>query len=153
MQAQHEIFLTREKRLIPIPINLLLTRPDEMSLNLEAAMLNHYGKNAYFHGYFWDKSLDTLPENFITNKTRRWFHTIKYINQFRNTKDYLQEVIEWLLNNTNSEGLWDYGPQIKDPWGYFDYFATNRNYKYNRIVDYTMEVLSIFKTYIEHNNL
>lgn len=152
-KAQHEIFHTREDRLIPIPISLLVTRPNHFSEKLEKAMLDYYGRKAYYNGYFWDKSLDKLPETFVTNKTRRWFHTIKYINQFRNTKEYLQDTMEWLLNNRNKDGLWDYGTQIKDPWGYFGYFSTNRNNKYNRIVDCTMEVLNIFKTYLDHNSI
>ncbi|MBH1942592.1 hypothetical protein I5677_17010 [Mobilitalea sibirica] len=152
-RAQHEIFLTREDRLIPIPISLLLTRSKDLLRNLEDAMVNYYGKNAYLNGYFWDKSLDKFPEDFASNKTRRWFHTIKYINQFRNTKDYLSNAMEWLLSNRDLDGLWDYGSQIKDPWGYYGYFSTNRKYKYNNKVDCTMEVLNILKTYIDHNQI
>jgi hypothetical protein len=150
-KAQHEIFLTSEDILIPIPIGLLLTRSNHISSNIQEAMLNYYGRNAYLQGYFWDKSLERLPENFISNKTRRWFHTIKYINQFNNTQNYLSNTMEWLLSNQSSDGFWDYGSQTNDPWGYFGYFSTNPKYKYNRIVDCTMEVLSVFKTYLDHN--
>lgn len=150
-KAQHEVLLTREDRLIPLPLNLLLTRPMEMHIPLEKALLNYYGRHAYYNGYFWDKSLDSLPDIFAANKTRRYFHAIKYINQFRYTDKYLEETIEWLLKNKNSDALWNYGTQTKDPWGYFGYFSTNNNYKYNNLVDCTMEVLSIFKTFLDHN--
>lgn len=102
--------VTYEDRLVPIPIWLLLTRRNNLAANLEKAMLDHYGKQAYYYGHFWDKSMDRLPQQFISDKTRRWFHTIKYINQFRNTKVYLHNAIEWLVNNRNRDGLWDYGP-------------------------------------------
>jgi hypothetical protein len=115
-------------------------------------MLNYYGRNAYYHGHFWDKSLDRLPDHFVSDKTRRWFFTIRYINHFYNTGEYLQDTMEWLLDNKTPDGFWDYGTQTKDPWGYFGYFSTNRNYKYNKIVDCTIEVLDAFKTYLDHNS-
>ncbi len=152
-KAQQEMFSTREDRLIPMPLMLLLSRPADLSEKLEKAMLNYYGLNAYRGGYFWDKALTGFPDDFVYNKTRRWFHTIKYINQFRHTQEYLLDAMEWLLNNRNSDGLWDYGPQTKDPWGYFNYFSTNRNYKYNRIVDCSIEVLDMIKRYLDHNFL
>jgi hypothetical protein len=116
-------------------------------------MLDYYGRHAYERGNFWDKSLVNLPEQFVADKTRRYFHTIKYINQFRDTKEYLQETMDWLLKNKMNSGFWDYGTQVKDPWGYYGYFSTNRNYKYNKVVDATMEVLSVMKTYLDRNEL
>jgi hypothetical protein len=153
MQAQHDILFTKEKRLVPMPLGLLLARHKDINPDIEKDMLNYYGKQAYHNGYFWDKSLDQLPDEFVSNKTRRWFPTINYINRFHNTEKYLKRTMEWLIENKNPEGFWNYGPQVKDPWGYFEYFSTNRNYKYNNIVNCTMEVLSILKTYLDHNEL
>lgn len=59
--------------------------------------------------------------------------------------------MEWLLENAREDGLWDWGPQVKDPWGYFEYFSCNRHYSHNRVVDCTVEVLSFLKRYLEHN--
>jgi len=73
-------------------------------------------------------------------------------NQFRGSALYLADSVRWLTDNRNADGLWDYGTQIKDPWGYFGYFSTNRNYKHNRVVDCTMEVLSFLKQYIDNNS-
>ncbi len=56
-KAQQELLATREDRLVPIPIGLLHTRADQLQPSLEQAMLEHYGRHAYEHGYFWDKSL------------------------------------------------------------------------------------------------
>ena len=149
--AQHEIFLTREARLVPMQIGLLLKRRDELPGNLEAAMLHYYGEMAYHNGYFWHECPEKLPDEFIGKKTRRWFHSFNFINQFRGSAEYLSRAVEWLLENRNVDGLWDYGPQVKDPWGYFGYFSTNRSYKHNRVVDCTMEILSFMRTYLEHN--
>lgn len=149
--AQHDVFLTREDRLIPMQSGLLLCRRDEISPELENAMLRHLGGNAYLHGHFWDNCPARLPENFVYEKTRRWFKSFNYINAFRGSAMYLAESVDWLLGNLNHDGLWDWGSQTKDPWGYFGYFSTTRNYKMNRVVDCTMEILTFLKTYIDRN--
>jgi hypothetical protein len=150
--AQHEVFLTREDRLVPMQTELLLKRRDQTAPGLDGAMLRHYGEHAYHHGYFWWENPKKLPENFIYNKTRRWFATFNYINQFRGSALYLADSVDWLMANQNADGLWDWGTQTKDPWGYFGYFSTTRNYRHNRVVDCTMEVLSFLKKYLDNNN-
>lgn len=105
-------------------------------------MLRHYGEHAYCHGFFWWEIPTKLPENFVYNKTRLWFTTFNYINQFRGSVLYLADAVNWLIENQNADCIWDWGTQVKDPWGYFGYFSINRNYKYNRVVDCTMEVLN-----------
>jgi hypothetical protein len=149
--AQHEIFWTKEERLVPMQFGLLLKRPAKVSRRLETAMLHHYGKQAYHQGYFWDNCPAKLPENFVYEKTRRWFHSFNYINQFKGSKVYLEHCVNWLISNQNSDGLLDFGKQIKDPWGYYGYFSTNKNYKHNRVVDCTLEILSFLKKYIDNN--
>ena len=153
--AQHEIFETRESRLVPMEVcfDLIFTRREGLSPKLEECLLRHHGEHAYHHGYFWDKTPKELPENFIYQQTRRWFHTFNYINQFRGSKIYLADAANWLMENQNKDGLWDWGAQTKDPWGYFGYFSITRQYKHNRIVDCSMEVLSFLKKYLENNEV
>lgn len=149
--AQREIFWTREDRLVPMQFGLLLRRRSDVSPELEAAMLRHHGEHAYYHGHFWDNCPARLPDHFIYEKTRRWFPALNYINQFKGSAMYLADAAEWLLDNRNADGLWDWGTQIKDPWGYFGYFSTNRNYQHNRVVDCTMEILSFLKKFMDNN--
>lgn len=149
--AQQEVFLTRESRLVPMQSGLLLKRRQMISDELEEAMLKHLGRNASENGYFWEKTPDKLPEDFVSRQTRRWFDTFNYINQFRGSKIYLADAVEWLLENAREDGLWDWGPQVKDPWGYFGYFSCNRHYSHNRVVDCTLEVLNFLKHYMENN--
>ncbi len=149
--AQHDIFLTREDRLIPMQFGLLFCRHEEVPASLENAMLRHHGAEAYYHGYFWNNCPVKLPDSFVYEKTRRWFKLFNYINSFHGSSLYLAESVEWLLSNVNHDGLWDWGTQTKDPWGYFGYFSTTRKYKVNRVVDCTMEILTFFKKYIENN--
>jgi hypothetical protein len=150
--AQHEVFGTREDRLVPMQTELLLCRRENITPELEGAMLRRYGGHASVHGHFWDKSTERLPDNFVYEKTRRWFYTFNYINQFHGSALYLDGAVEWLLDSRNSEGLWDWGPQTKDPWGYFGYFSTTKNYKLNRTIDCTMEVLDFLVRYIKNNS-
>ncbi len=149
--AQHEVFLTREDRLVPMQSELLLKRRDKLPAEMEKAMLHHLGGIASREGHFWDKTPDKLPEDFKNNKMRRWFHTFNYINQFRGSGLYLADAVSWLLEQAREDGLWDWGPQVNDPWGYFGYFSCNRHYQHNRVVDCTMEILSFLKKYIENN--
>ena len=149
--AQHEVFLTREDRLVPMQSELLLKRRDKLPAEMETAMLHHLGGIASREGYFWDKTPDKLPKDFKNNKMRRWFHTFNYINQFRGSGLYLADAVSWLQKQTREDGLWDWGPQVNDPWGYFGYFSCNRHYQHNRVVDCTMEILSFLKKYIENN--
>ena len=150
--AQHELFATREERLVPMQFELLLKRRENVAPALEECMLRHHGSHAYTHGWFWAECPAQLPQNFIGNKTRRWFMSFNYINQFRGSALYLSETVDWLLANRNADGLWDWGLQIKDPWGYFGYFSCNRHYAHNRVVDCTMEALSFLKQYMIQND-
>lgn len=149
--AQYEVFASRESRLVPMQSELLLKRREKISASLEEAMLRHLGRHASENGYFWEKTPDRLPENFVYNKTRRWFKTFNYINQFRGSGLYLDGVVDWLMENVREDGVWDWGTQIKDPWGYFGYFSCNRNYRYNRVIDCTIEILDFLKHYIDNN--
>lgn len=149
--VQHEVFFTHEDRLVPMQSGLILKRRENVSPELEAAMLHHLGGNAALHGHFWDKIPSVLPGKFQTDKTRRWFATFNYINQFRGSGEYLSGAVEWLMENARGDGLWDWGPQVKDPWGYFGYFSCSRKYAHNRVVDCTMEVLRFLQRYLENN--
>jgi hypothetical protein len=149
--AQHEVFWTREDRLVPMQTELILKRRDQVPPELESAIIRHYGEHAYHHGYFWWKTPRSLPESFVYNKTRRWFATFNYINQFRGFAIYLADSVDWLMSNQNADGLWDWGTQTKDPWGYFGYFSTTRNYRHNRVVNCTMEILNFLKKYLDNN--
>ena len=149
--AQHEVFFTREDRLVPMQSELLLKRRELLGPEIENAMLRHLGGLANQTGYFWDKIPSKLPEDFKNNKMRRWFHTFNYINQFQGSELYLKDAVDWLQEQIGENGLWDWGTQTKDPWGYFGYFSCNRHYQHNRVVDCTMEILSFMKKYLDNN--
>jgi len=150
-ETQHKLLYTHEARLVPMPIDLLLKRKDKMYFGLEAAMRDHYAPHVYDHGHFWDKNLHSFPDVFQTKQTRRWFFPIDYINQFSDTEKYLGNAIDWLIDSRDTDGFWDWGSQTKDPWGYFRYLSTTRQHTYNRIMNCTAEVLTVFKQYLDNN--
>ena len=156
-KAQHEILGTHEDRLVSMPLGLLLSKGRNIAESLEDSMRDHYGKGAYYHGYFWAMPLDKIsknPPNFTDKYTQRYFPVIDYINQFKNTREYLDDTVDWLERSKNQDNLWDFGPQVSfDPWGDRRYFAVNRKHQYNRIVNCTMEVLSVFKKYLDNNKI
>ena len=156
-KAQHELLGTRENRLVPLPLGLLLSKGREISESLQNAMCDYYGKNAYHNGYFWAVPLDKIKENppvWVDKYSQRIFPTVEYINQFRNTGEYLDDTIDWLEINRNQDNLWDFGPQVSfDPIGCNRYFSTNNNNRYNRIVNCTVQVLSQFKKYLDNNKI
>jgi len=148
---QHQLLGTHQQRLSYMPVKLLTMRKNNLPVELNDKMRDYYAKHAAENGHFWDKNLYEFPENFTNPKTSRWFHTLNYVNMFRNTEKYMQTALEWLENVQNSDNLWDYGTQTKDPWGYFKYFSLTKNHKYNRIINCTIEVLTVFKQYLDNN--
>lgn len=129
------------------------TYDEWIPLCLDEAMLRHYGRRVYDHGYFRNNCPAKLPDDFSDSKTRRRLYSFHNINQFHGPAPYLADSAEWLMWNRNSDGLWDRGTQIKDPWGYFGYFSTNRNYQHNRITDCTIEILNFLKKHIDGNTV
>lgn len=151
--AQHEIFDFKDNRLIPMFYTMLIKRRSEITPEFEDILLHTYGQKAYDEGFFWRESPKQLPDTFCQPKMNRWFRTLNHINLFKGTTEYLQNAAEWLLEQRGDNGIWDWGSQIRDPWGYFNYFSCNRHYSYNRIVNGSMEVLLFLAKYIENNNL
>ncbi|MBQ8641278.1 MAG: hypothetical protein IJ480_03600 [Clostridia bacterium] len=149
--AQHDVFLTREDRLIPMQCALLLKRRERVPESLEEAMLRHIGRHAAEHGHFWDKTVEVLPESFYYKYTRRWMSTFHQVNQFRGSVMYLSGAVEWLMAQAREDGLWDWGTQVRDPWGYFGYHACGRQSVHNRVVDCSMEILGFLKIFLDHN--
>ncbi len=129
----------------------VLFEKNERANPWQTAEVRHLGGEASIRGHFWDKTPDQLPDEFQNRMMRRWFHTFNYINQFRGSGLYLKDAVAWLIDQAGPDGLWDWGPQVNDPWGYFGYFSCNRHYKHNRVVDGTMEILNFLKKYVDHN--
>jgi hypothetical protein len=150
-KAQYEVFGITGSRLVPIPFELLLLRNDSIPPMLEQAMLDYCWERHCTQGYLWPEAkLNQLPETFKCNKTRRWLNTMEFFVRFRECEKYVQPVVEWVWNSKIREGFWDFGPQMKDPWGYFRYLSEDGWKKAeNRLYDCSMEMLLILRTFCD----
>lgn len=140
-------------RLIPIPLQLLAARPGFLSEELNR-MLLLYCWQRHLDGFLWwpEGKLDRLPVSFRNEKTSRYMNTMESMVCFRNSALVLDPAIHWLLAGRDADGLWDYGPQAKDPAGYHRRLAAMDWKKpLSRKLDCTMEVLVLLKQYVENN--
>ena len=151
-KAQNELFGIKGDRLIPLPIGFLLARKERLPEFVEPAMLDHYGRGAYYHGYFWPEPLSKIPESFKWNKTHRLIPVIEHINGFSKTKYYLCDLMEWFVQSRGDDGFWDWGAQMPDPFGYRRYLTLTKNYALNRKIHCSVEVLSVLHDYITNNS-
>jgi hypothetical protein len=102
---------------VPMQEGLLLCRRENITPELEDAMLRHYGGHASIHGHFWEKTPGRLPESFYYEKTRRWMHTFNYINMFLRLKIVSRRrgrMAAFLPRRGRAVGL---GPAGKGPVG------------------------------------
>ena len=111
-------------------------RPNNPICDSTIAQWNYIAGRAYEDGeYSYERDRAAQHEVFLTREAR------------------LVPMQPGLLLKRRGQlgSIWDYGPQIKDPWGYFGNFSINRKYAHNRVVDCTMEILSFLFKYIENN--
>jgi hypothetical protein len=152
-KAQREVFGITGKRLVPLPFGFLLLRRGNIPDNLQQMMLDYCWERHLTNGYFWSEAkLHQLPESFCHNKTRRWLNSLEYFTRFKGNSRYLQGPVKWMMSGRNEEGMWDFGPQIKDPFGYYRYLsAEGWKKRSNRMMDCTVEILVILKKYLDSN--
>jgi hypothetical protein len=140
-------------RLIPIPLQLLACRPGFLPPELERTLLLYCWQRHLDGFLLWPEGkLDRLPESFRHIHTSRKLNTMESMVCFRDSRLMLQPSMEWLMASRDADGLWDYGPQAKDPAGYPRRLAAMDWRKpINRKLDCTMEVLMILKQYLDKN--
>ena len=151
-KAQREVFGITGERLVPLPVAFLLLRRKDVPNSLQQLMLDYCWENHLENGYFWPEAkLHQLPA-FSNNKTRRWLNSFEFFTAFSGNSRYLQVPAEWIMNGRCEDGMWDFGPQIKDPYGYYRYLSTEGWRKqYNRVIDCTVEILALLKKYLDSN--
>lgn len=152
-ELQAVLLNVRGSRLIPIPLQLLAQRPGFPGEALERTLLE-YCWRIHLEGYpYWPEAkLDRLPACFRCGKTSRFMNTIESMVCFRGSAACLEPAIGWLAGGREGDGLWDYGPQAKDPGGYTRRLAAADWKKpESRKLDCTMEALAILKNYAEKN--
>jgi len=80
----------------------------------ESRMLDYvlqYEKGIY---YIYGKSLNKVPEFFASIETSRYLAAIDILAGYREAKEKLGFVVEWLGKNKDGNGQWDLGSKVKD---------------------------------------
>lgn len=151
-KAQREVFGITGERLVPLPFEFLLLRRKDIPNRLHQPMLDYCWERHLKNGYFWPEAkLHQLPA-FYHQKTRRWLNSFEFFTSFSGNARYLQGTAEWIMNGRNENGMWDFGPQMKDPFGYFRYLSTEGwKKRQNRVIDCTVEILVLLKKYLDSN--
>lgn len=152
-ELQSMLLNVQGPRLIPLPLQLLVCRPGFLSEELER-MLLLYCWQRHLEGFLlWPEGkLNDLADAFRHPHTSRKLNTMESMACFRGSRLVLEPSIEWLLASRDADGLWDYGPQAKDPAGYPRRLAAMDWRKpINRKLDCTMEVLMLLKQYLGSN--
>ena len=80
----------------------------------ESRMLDYvlrYEKGIY---YIYGKSLNKVPEFFASIETSRYLAAIDILAGYREAKEKLGFLVEWLEKNKDENGQWDLGSKVKD---------------------------------------
>lgn len=80
----------------------------------EDRLLDYYISRPEGIYYIYDRCLGKLPENFASGETSRYLAAIETLAGYKQARDKLGFVADWLLSNQNEDGSWDLGAGVKD---------------------------------------
>jgi hypothetical protein len=80
----------------------------------ELPMLNYVISHPTGIFYVYDNPLNILPEIFATKQTSRWLAAVELLSFYRSAYEKLSFVVEYLMKNQLSPGVWDLEQQAKD---------------------------------------
>ncbi len=122
------------------PMNLL---QGLLSEETESRMLDYvinYETGIY---YVYGKRISELPEAFESVETSRYLAAIDILAGYKQAKDKLGFVVEWLEQHKDENGQWDIGAKAKDNV-YFPLSDSWRTAEYRK-ADCTEKILSILQ--------
>ena len=64
--------------------------------------------------YIYDKPLNQLPEEFSSKAASCYLAAMEVLAGYGAAKEKLSFVVEWLNNNKDENGQWDFGPKAND---------------------------------------
>lgn len=115
-----------------------LLKPD-----IESRWIEHiinYDKGIY---YIYGKCISELPKVFASLETSRYLAAIEILAGFDTAKEKLQFVVDWLEENKDENGQWDFGAKAKDNI-YFPLSDSWRNAEYRK-TDCTNRVMAVLE--------
>ena len=111
---------------------------DILNSETEKAFIDYFLERPEGMGYIYNKKLSVVPENFMSREASCYLAAIEVLAEYKCAKEKLGFVREWLLQNQNENGMWDFGSKANDKV-YFPLSDSWRN-KEDRIKDSTVRV-------------
>lgn len=122
---------------------LLSSRSFDLTPGLEVALLAYLWRLDEGIGYL--EAELSRPPILKPGKIDRWFASHELLSRFPAWRNMAGEVIEWLWENQNSEGYWDFG--ARSPSSAFMPLSETWRKKGARQLDWTTRVLLLLSMY------
>ncbi|MFT4145962.1 MAG: hypothetical protein QM644_16035 [Mobilitalea sp.] len=97
--------------------------------------------------YIYDGVLNDLPELFASKQTSRYLAAIELLAGYQRNKPKLQFVVDWLEENKDKNGQWDFGNKAKDGI-YFPLSDSWRKDEYRK-ADCTQRINDLLKLLVD----
>ncbi len=85
-----------------------------LSPGTEGLLLDYYLTRQGGIYYIYEKCLSELPETFASKNTSRYLAAVETLYGYRQAREKLGFVVEWLVSNQDECGSWDLGAGAKD---------------------------------------
>lgn len=80
----------------------------------ESRLLDYYISRSEGIYYIYDGCFGKLPENFASGETSRYLAAAEVLAGYKQAREKLGFVADWLVSNQNEDGSWDLGAGVKD---------------------------------------
>lgn len=80
----------------------------------ESRLLDYYISRPEGIYYVYDGCLGKLPENFASGETSLYLAAAEVLAGYKQAREKLGFVADWLVSNQNEDGSWDLGAGVKD---------------------------------------
>lgn len=125
---------------------LLGSRATKLQENLEKALIDWVWHKEKGIGYL-EIPLANLPTCFTAGMLDRLFTSLEILSYFPSWRRHAGNIIEWLWEQRNKEGLWDFGPRASMSI----YFLLSESWrkKRHRQHDWSTRVLTLLRSYYD----
>lgn len=80
----------------------------------ERMFLDYYLSKPDGMYYIYDRPLNQVPEEFVSKGASCYLAAMEVLEGYETAKEKLSFVVEWLNDNKDENGQWDFGPKAND---------------------------------------
>ncbi|MFW9993226.1 MAG: hypothetical protein ACFFD4_14375 [Candidatus Odinarchaeota archaeon] len=92
-------------------------------------------------------SMAWKPARARASQLERWFQSHELLARFPSWKALAGDTIEWLWNQRNGDGFWDFGKRIVHPDLYYFPLSENWRNEQHRQIDWTVRTLVLLRNF------